>query len=57
MFRRPTLSIRRQRQLAGCYYLGCFTPLAFAFLAVAIVVKAIGDKLRIEIFAICERSS
>jgi len=42
------LSNHRQRQLHGCFYLGCFAPLAFAALAAMILVKAIGDGIRRE---------
>jgi hypothetical protein len=35
---------RRQRQLQGCYYFGCFAPLAFTVLAVMIVLKWIADQ-------------
>jgi hypothetical protein len=37
------LSNRQRRQLEGCYYFGCFAPLAFAVLAIMIVLKAVSD--------------
>jgi hypothetical protein len=45
MVTRVRLSPRTRRRLEGCYYLGCFAPLAFAALAVIIVVKAAADWL------------
>jgi hypothetical protein len=46
MVRHLRFSPRLRRRLEGCYYLGCFTPLAFAALAVLIVAKAAADWLR-----------
>ena len=40
------LSLRHRRQIEGCYWLGCFTPVAFTLLAGLIVIKAIADKFR-----------
>jgi hypothetical protein len=40
------LSPRSRRRLEGCYYMGCFTPIAFAALAVYIGIKALADWVR-----------
>jgi len=37
------LTVKQQRFLEGCYYIGCFTPLAFSALALLIIGKAIYD--------------
>jgi hypothetical protein len=38
--------IRFKRWLAGCYYLGCFAPLAFAGLIVYILADGLSRPIR-----------
>lgn len=39
-------SIRFKRWLAGCYYLGCFAPLAFAVLIVYVLADGLIRPIR-----------
>jgi hypothetical protein len=40
------LKPRTRRWLEGTFYLGCYTPVAFAAIALMIIVKAITDRIR-----------
>jgi hypothetical protein len=43
---RSSLSHHRKRQIEGCFWLGCFTPLALSIIALQIVAKYLTERLR-----------